>query len=94
MPFKTVQMFAGYIPELQANERLQAATVASIPHMEQKARKQLYNMWFYEAGLDPKEFDASPRIPWDKVREFIGAPKKGTSPTMTREGRTREDKKK
>jgi len=56
---------------LRARERLDAATVTSFPYMDRENQERVHARWKQEAGMLPDK--GMPSIPWDQVRQFVGA---------------------
>ncbi len=49
MPLRLLRCYADMLPRLQAEEALQQATIAGLPHMEREDRQAILDSWQRQA---------------------------------------------
>ena len=66
---RQLQRFLGFIPELQARERLEEALVAAFPHLESGARQEIHRRWLELSGVvqSTPDYEAA----WSRVGAFL-----------------------
>ena len=65
------------IPEIRAREKLEEVTVAMYPLMKESSQRSLFQQWLKDAGIGDVEIPPEiKRIPWNQVRNFVGARKR------------------
>ena len=74
MTVRKLFRYQALIQEVRALETLTDSLVTSFPHLKPEAQKEVRNQWLRTAGLLNTLGDGVPRVKWDDVRRFIGAP--------------------
>jgi len=72
MSLRKIKRFADLIPEIRAQERLEEATVAIMPHLDKRARMDIARAWIAlisqpEAQKTPRSHDRA----WDSLRALV-----------------------
>jgi hypothetical protein len=67
-----LQRFAELIPEIRAQERLDEAMIALLPHMKDRPRKDLLRAWRQAAGYEPPVSPSGGHDrAWDSLRSLV-----------------------